>query len=150
MSYTASQAQSGNQAIFSIKTGGSTFTPIYEITEASQSGKTNKTADVTNLNSSGEEFLATLLSPGTFDLTMNRLSSDPGQAAVLASFDAKTVVDYKITLPLAPGQSVGGDTITFSALVEEFEDVLSMSSTKQVVTKAKLKVSGSVTLTAGS
>jgi len=150
MSYTASLATTGNLALFAIKTGSSTFTNIFEITEASQSGKTNKTADVTNLNSTGEEFIATLLSPGTIDLTMNRVSTDPGQIAVKASFDAKTVVQYQVTLPELASQTVAGDVITFHALVEEFEDISSVSSTKQLVTKVKLKITGPVVMTAGS
>lgn len=151
MSYTASKAQTGLQTQFNIKypTSGS-FIPIYEVNDFSQSGKTNKTADVTNLNSTGEEFLAVILSPGTYDLTYNRVASDPGQSAVLSAFNAKATVPFTIQLPIAPGQTTTGDLYAFNGLVEELDDISSISPTKQIMTKAKIKVSGGITLTPGS
>jgi hypothetical protein len=150
MSYTASEAQTGNQAIFAIKTGSSTFANINEITGFTQSGKVNKTADVTNLNSPAEEFINVISNNGNYDLTMNRVSGDSGQAALLAAFVSKANTGFKVTMPLSPLQTTTGDVFTFNALVEEFDDLSDVSSTKQVVTKAKLKVSGAVTLTVGS
>lgn len=150
MPYTASQAQSGNQAIFAIKTGSSTFTTISEVVEFTQSGHANATADVTNLESTSEEFISTINKSSTYELTCNRVATDAGQLAVAASFTDKTVVGYKITLPMTAAQTTAGDAYAFTALVEEMDDLSSISSTKQVVTKIKLKVSGPVTFTGGS
>lgn len=153
MSYTVSQAQSGDLTIFAMNTGttGSpTWTTIGEITDLSQSGRMNKTDDVTNLQSTAEEFIATIQSPGKWNLTMNRVSGDAGQAAVLASFNAKTNKQYKITLPLSAAQTTSGDTYTFSALVEEFNDLSAVKADKKVSTVAGIKVSGAITFAAGS
>jgi hypothetical protein len=153
MSYTGSQAQSGNGVIFAINTGTAqspTYTTIAEVLDFSQTGKQNKTADVTNLQSSAEEFIATITSPGKYDLTFNRVSGDAGQAAVKASFDAKTVVMYQITLPKTGAQTSTGDSYKFTALVEEFDDVSGVSPTKQIQSKSSLKVTGPITLTVGS
>jgi hypothetical protein len=140
MSYTGSVAQTGSQTLFQIKVS-STFTTIGEVLSIAQSGKTNKTADVTNLQSTAEEFIPTLLSSGKYELTMNRVPADAGQAALLASFNAKTIVAYNVLMPDA-------GTYTFNALVEEFEDIDSVSPTKQLMSKAGIKVSGPITYTA--
>lgn len=153
MSYSKSAAQTGSQTVFGINTGtvlSPTYTPIAEVTDFSQTGKVNKTADVTNLQSLADEFIATLQTPGSFDLTFNRVATDTGQAAVKASFDGKTVIMYQVLIPKTAAQSSTGDAYTFSALVEEFDDMSSVSPSKQLVTKGKLKVSGPITFTAGS
>jgi hypothetical protein len=149
MSYTSSNAQTGSQTIFNIKISGS-FTVISEILDFSQSGKTNKTVEVTNLQSTGEEFLATMLSPGKYDLTYNRVSADPGQAGVVAAFNAKAMTQFKIVLPQTPAQTTSGDTYTFTALVESLDDTASVTPTKQHTSKVSLKVSGPITFTAGA
>ena len=153
MAYTLSKAQTGSQTLFQINTGTTTtpiWTPIYEITEISQSGKSNATADTTNLQSLATEWLPTLTSEGEFDISANRVSNDPGQIAVLASFNAKTIIMYEIQLPKTLTQTVSGDLYAFSAGVVEYEDLSSLSPTKQIMVKAKIKVSGPVVVTAGT
>jgi hypothetical protein len=155
MPYTQSKAQSGNGSILNINTGTAsspTWVLVGEITDLAQSGKTNKTDDVTNLESKAEEFIPTLLSPGKWALTMNRISGDAGQTALLASFNAlpPTIMPYEVVLPKNASQTTTGDTFTFSALVEEFNDVGTVKADKKVSTVASLKVSGVITLTVGS
>ena len=152
MAYTQSKAQSGSQTKFEIGSAlvSPTYTQIYEVNDFSQSGKQNKTADVTNLQSLAEEFIATLQTPGKYDLTMNRVSGDPGQVAIKVSFEAKSLLPYRITLPLAPGQTTTGDVYAFTAIVEGLDDMSSTAPAKQVITKASLKVSSSITLTVGT
>jgi hypothetical protein len=153
MSYTASAAQTGSGVLFQINTGtilSPTWTVISEITDFTQSGKSNKTADVTNLQSPAEEFIATIQSPGTYDLTYNRVSADPGQAAVVSNFNNKTTVQFEVTLPKTASQTSTGDLYKFSAVVTELDDVSGVTATKQIMTKAKLQVSGAITFTAGS
>lgn len=149
MSYTSSEAQTGSQTLFQIKIS-TTFTTIGEVLTIAQSGKTNKTADVTNLQSTAEEFIATLLSPGKYEITMNRVPADAGQAALATNFNAKTIAAFQITLPMTASQSTSGDTYAFSGLVEELEDIDSVSPTKQLMSKAGIKVSGPISYTAGS
>lgn len=147
MSYTGSKAQSGSQTILAI---GSTPTTIGEVTNLSQSGKQNATDDTTNLQSLGEEFIATLLKPGKWDVTLNRVSGDAGQLLLVAAFNAATVGPFTITLPKTPTQTTSGDKYAFTALVEELDDVSDVKPDKKVTTKASLKVSGAITFTAGT
>jgi|ERR1700722_17802049 len=153
MSYTGSKAQTGDLTTLSINTGTVT-TPVYtlvgEITDLQQSGKMNATDDVTNLQSTAEEFIATLLKPGKYDLTLNRISGDAGQVAVLASFNAQTTLLYQIQLLKNSTQTTTGDKFVFTSLVEEFDDISSMKADKAIKSKVGLKVSGPITLTVGS
>jgi hypothetical protein len=153
MPYTGSQAQSGDGTLLEINTGTAstpTWTAVGEITDLQQSGKSNKTDDTTNLQSTAEEFIPTLLAPGKWALTLNRVAGDAGQVAVKASFDAKTLKQYRITLPMLPAQVTNGDRYAFTALVEEFNDLSSVKADKKVTTQAALKVSGSIPFTAGA
>ena len=145
--YTGSQAQGGSQTTLSI---GSTPTLIGEITGFTQSGKQNKTDDTTNLESTAEEFIPTLLSPGKYTINLNRVPGDAGQAALLAAFNNKTISPFVITLPKTSAQTTKGDTYSFNALVEEFNDVSDVKPDKKITSQAALKVSGPITFTAGS
>ena len=149
MSYTGSKAQSGALTTISI---GTTPVVIGEVTDIGQSGKQNKTDDVTNLESLAEEFIPTLLAPGMFKITMNRVVGDPGQVALLASFNAQppTIVPYVITLPKTATQTVSGDKYAFIAMVDEMEDISSVKADKKITSTASIKVSGPITFTAGT
>lgn len=150
MSYTTSKAPPGLGVQFQVNSTGSTYIPVYECTEFSQSGKTTKTVSVTNLNSTVEEFIGTISSGGTYQLTMNRISTDPGQQALAAAFNTKALTNFKIQMPLAIGQTTTGDLFSFAALVETFEDLSSVKPDGAVMTKCSLKVSAAITLTEGS
>ena len=153
MPYTLSKAQTGAGTLVNINTGTPstpTWTVIGEIQNFSQSGKQNATDETTNLQSTGEEFLATFFKPGKFDFTYSRVSGDTGQVALKTSFDSKTILGYQVVLPKTPTQSSTGDTYTFSALVEEMADISDIQPTKKILGKASLKVSGAITLVAGS
>ena len=155
MSYTGTKSQSGNGTTININTGSvstPTWTPIGEVVELSESGKMNKSDDATNLQSSAEEFVPTILSPGTYALTINRVSTDTGQLAMVASFTAlpPTLVQYQVVLPKTPAQTTSGDKYVFLAMVEEMNDIGSLKADKVIKITAKLKVSGPQTFTAGS
>lgn len=167
MSYTKSQAQSGNQAVVSIAAAGgtvstATYTVVGEVAEFNQSGTVNKTDDTTNLNSIAEEFLPTILTPGNFAGTMNRVSDDAGQQAVQTAFGGiiggvptpPTLNYWKVQLAKNPNltvpQTVAGDQLIFLALVEEFTDFGTVKPDKKVSTILKLKISGAIYRTLGS
>jgi hypothetical protein len=153
MSYTGSKAQTGLGSILAINTASSgtpVYTTIGEITKLNQSGKKNNTDDVTNLESTDEEFITTIPSPGTYAFTVNRVSSDAGQAALLTAFNSGAKTLFKITMPLAPGQTTTGDTQAFTAIVEDYNDSGSIEPKKTVTVEGSLKVSGAITFTAGS
>lgn len=152
MSYTGSQAQAGLSTTFSIgTTGGSpTYTVIGEILEISQNGKQNTFAETTNLQSSGKEWLPTLLDPGEFQMTLNRVPGDAGQVALKTAFDSKTINPYKIILPKTATQTTAGDTYSFSAFCSAMDDISGLGPEKVIQMKVTVKVTGAVTLTAGS
>jgi hypothetical protein len=166
MSYIKSQVGTGNQAVVSIAAPGgtpstATYTVVGEIVEFTQSGTTNKTDDSTNLNSIAEEFVPTILTPGSFSGTMNRISNDAGQIMVNTAFGGivggsptpPTLNYWKVQLApnknLATPQTVG-DSIIFLALVEEFSDFGTVKADKKVATTLKLKISGAIYKTLGS
>lgn len=153
MSYNGSAAQASNLTAFNINTGSGstpTWTVISEVTEFSVSGKANKTATVTNLQSTAEEFINTILAPGSYSLTFNRISADTGQAALYAQFVSGDLTKFEIVLPKTAAQTSSGDTYAFTALVEQFDDLSSVTPEKQIQSKVTLKVSGPVTFTVGS
>lgn len=153
--YTGSKAYAATGAILNINTGTAsapTLVPVDEIISPKQSGAKNNFAETTNLQSTGEEFLATLPSSGNWNFTMNRLpgGTGAGQTALLASFNAfpATLMPYVIQLPKGGAQTTAGDTISFKAFVEECS--LELDPKKQQLYTASLKVSGPITTTAGS
>jgi hypothetical protein len=153
MSYTGSLAEAALGSTIAINTGttGSpTWTPIGEIASAPQSGRMAKTVETTNLQSTFAEFLPTIPESGTLDITANRVSSDAGQVALEAAFAGLLLKQFKITLRQTPAQTTTGDVMTFTALVEECNQLGEFSVDKQIVLKVKLKISGLVTLTVGS
>jgi hypothetical protein len=149
LSYVPNNAQTGNQSVFSVKPS-TTFVPVYGITSCKHSGKNNKTVEITTLQSTGTEFLPTMNEYGSFELTINRVSSDPGWQALQASWIAKNFLPYELVLPLTPAQTTTGDTYTFTGLVAQFDDITDIDSNKQIITSAKITVSGAWTFTAGS
>jgi hypothetical protein len=147
-----SLAVSGLGTIIAISPTSSTgtFTTIGEITNAPQSGRQTKTADVTNLQSSTAEFIATLIDSGTYEITMNRVSTDAGQTALETAFEALSRPWFKITLPKQGAQTTAGDSYTFQAVIEEKTDLSELGPDKAIRSRVRLKVSGLVDYTAGS
>lgn len=155
MSYSGTQAQAAIGAAISINTATGTtptWTLIGEIRDAPWTNRVIKTADATNLESTFEEFIATLPNPGVIDVTCNRIPglTDAGQAAVDASYRAATTKQYQVLLPKGPSQSSTGDSYVFKAIVEECSPVATLSAEKIVDFKVRLKLSGADTFTAGS
>jgi len=147
--YAGSKAQSGNQTQLLI---GSTPTPVGEVTEITQSGTQVKSEDVTNLESTIEEFIPTIGTSGKYAGVMNRVSGDAGQQAVRAAFTAvpPQLAAFTVQLPKTSAQTTAGDKYTFSALVEEFNDLGKISPTGIIKTQFSLKISGPITFAAGS
>jgi|ERR1035441_2228550 hypothetical protein len=154
MAYTSSAAISGNGTKLNINTGtlaSPTWTLVGEVTEISESGKKNMTDDTTNLESTGLEFIPTVVDSGVYKVTMNSIV-DTGQAAMSTSFYAvpPTIVQYQIVLPKKTGQSTNGDKGVFLALVEDFDDTGTIKPDKKLSVSASLKVSGATAWTPGS
>ena len=155
MAYNGSLAQAGRGSALSIGPITGTLTPTYtmvgEIKTSGISGAQWGTEDVTNFESGADqEFITTVRDNGTIDLAGNRVTSDAGQAAVEVAFGTGLKYLFKITLPVnvQAGQTTVGDVFSFSAIVQGRD--ISVDTTKSIGWTVKLKVSGAVTLTAGS
>jgi len=149
MSYSKTQAQTGSGSTLAI---GATPTVIDEVRNIKWTGYQFKTDDATNMNSTAEEFITTILSPGELSFDMNRVNVDAGQSAYMTAFLAGTVSSFTLTLPKAlltsPPQTVSGDKFVFNGLPIQAD--LSLEPTKTDVVSCKIKISGAVTFTAGS
>jgi hypothetical protein len=134
-------------------TGGTdTFVVIGEVTTAKLAGAKRGIVTTTSFDSGGvASKLGTVLDSGQVTLTTTRVSSDAGQLAVIAAFNTQPAAayDFKIVLPLAPGQLTTGDTITFSAVVSAAGD-FDIDISKQSEYTFTLDISGQKGFTAGA
>jgi hypothetical protein len=143
MAYTTSKAVGGLATVLSI---GSTPVVVGEILSISQSGRSVKTDPTTNMQSTAEEFIPTLMSPGTYDVSFNRIGGDLGQVAMEAAFSALTTSPITIQEPKG-FFTTSGPKYSFNAIVTELN--YSYDPTKNIEGKAKLMCTGPITLTAG-
>ena len=107
----------------------------------------------TNLQSQAEEYVALLPDPGNLPLDFNRVSTDAGQQAMLASKNASpqpTKMQYLVVFPLnvAAGQTTYPDARMFNAFVESMSPVI--KANKIISSKASLKITGPITDIEGS
>jgi hypothetical protein len=153
MPYTGSAAGVGLSTVISINTSSTTtptWTAVGELRKASLTGRQTGDADVTNFESSAREFVPTLIESGTWDIEGNRIGGDAGQVAMETAFTTvpPKLSEFKIQLPKTANQTVIGDSFTFNALIKELD--YSVEVDKAVTLTGKLKVSGILTVTAGS
>jgi hypothetical protein len=119
-------------------------TLVGEIKTMKLAGRQAKTDDVTNFDSLATEFIPTIITSGTWDLTGNRIGSDAGQIAMEAAFNGLLLSPFSIHLAPTQDQGAGaGDTFTFTALVEAID--YDVASEKSQSFTAKLKISGLLT-----
>jgi hypothetical protein len=121
-----------------------------ELRKIALSGRETGDADTTNFSSGAREFLGTLISSGTWDIEGNRVGGDAGQLACETAFTTVPPVlkQFKIQLPKAPTQTSTGDSFTFYALIKQLNYEVEVE--KAITLRGQLKVSGVLTVTAGS
>jgi hypothetical protein len=154
--YTGSKSQAGRGSALSIggvtgAVGTETFNLVGEIKTSGISGAQWSTEDTTNFQSGADqEFITTVRNNGTLDISGNRVASDAGQVAVEAAFNSGLKYDFKLQLPINTlvGQTTVGDVYSFSALVESRD--ISVDTSKAIGWTVKLRISGPVSLIAGS
>lgn len=154
MSYTASKAQSSQGTLVWINPGNASPADWILIGEAKKADFSDKNmfADVTNLQSTAKEFLATLKDPGKLAVDLNRVSTDEGQAALATDYYATPPnrSQYKVQLPVnaAAGQTVQGDEYLFLGYVEQLSPTI--DTDKPVLAKFSIQITGQITLIEGS
>lgn len=118
-----------------------TFTTIGEVISFDGPGGKAAIIDTTNLASVAKEKLPGLPDEGQFTLTVNYVSTDPGQSALSAARLAQSVVHFKVTL-------VDGGLATFDAFVMEFK--VSGKADSKVEASIGMEITGLVTWTDGA
>jgi hypothetical protein len=155
MSYTRSKSQVALGVIVAIgpradAVGTPVFVPIFELKQNNRTGQKFGTEMVTNFNSGGvEEKVKTLLDPGQWAISGNRVSSDAGQIALHAAFlDSTGLYLFQITYDKRPDQVTTADVEAFAALVTSFDTTSGVGKTTTIATT--LDISGLPTFTEGA
>lgn len=132
-----------------------TVSPFIRIGECSAgpvSGQQWDEEDVTNFDSIQpyKEQIKTLLDSGKLDIEFNRVSTDPGQAALQAAFINKAPFQFMIQLPMNVDQVTTGDSSTFAANVVGYEDTSVLQVGKVIKGKASLHRTGAIAYVEGA
>jgi len=112
------------------------YTAIANIQSFNLSGVEANDIDVTDLSSTGKEFLQGLEDPGSVDITGFYDSANTSHQAIRDAVGGSTVTNYRVTLS-------DSSTITFAALVQSF--ALDIAVDGAVELSATLKISGGIT-----
>ena len=153
----AIKPNTGTKTTLSIGSGGGseTFTVVAQIKTFSFAGQTWTFDETTALDSPAfgdggvlKQYRGTEFDPGTMALGGVYAPSDAGQLALTAAFRTGLLTDFKLTLPLGPGQTVSGNVFAFSAYVQD--NPLPDISSKVLTFKATLKLNTDIVITLGS
>lgn len=116
-----------------------TFTAIGEVIGVSGLGGGGATEiDVTDLSSTGKEFILGLKDEGEITISMNLDTGDTQQTALRTARDAATVRDFELDLT-----DSGPTTISFSAYVKSFAIDLAVDS--KIGLEVSLRITGAAT-----
>jgi hypothetical protein len=114
------------------------WTQVKQIKGIKPSGASASKQDVTDLDSTGKEYLAGLIDNGTVSCDVFILESDPGQTAALAAFVASQPVAMKFTTP--------NKTRTFSATILKFPTAPDATVDGVQTGSFEFQINGSVTV----
>jgi hypothetical protein len=119
--------------------------------QISFSGSKLDLEDITNLASTGnyKEWAPTTLDAGNAALTCVYDAADAGQTALIAAFDARTLLTVIVQYPKGSDETTDGPKQTFSAYVAE-RPSRSLAVNKIVDFTTQLRINGPITEVAGS
>lgn len=118
-----------------------TYVTIGEVISFDGPGGKAQIIDVSNLASTAKEKLPGLPDEGQFTLTVNYVSTDPGQSDLAAARLAQSIRHFKVTL-------VDGGLATFDAYVLEFK--ISGKADSKVEASIGMEITGLATWTDGT
>ena len=132
-------------------TSTGTVTPIGQLKSVSFSGAKSDFDDITNLGSPSNfrEFVPTILDSGNVSFHGVWAQDDPGQMLMATSFAAQTLLYFTLQFALTGTEVTKGLSVTFSAYVSDLP-LPDMNFDKASVFTGQLKITGPVTVTAGS
>jgi hypothetical protein len=154
--YTSSQSYSGKGAIFYFNQTAASppafANTLGEIRSMKPTGAMMKSDDATNLQSAAEEFISTIRTSGTFDITTNLLPNDPGYIAMEAIYYNQLPgrpIQGMLQFPLAPGQNTIGDQRWFLFFCEKLMPG-SIEPSKLIQLEVSVKITGDIVTVKGS
>ncbi len=119
--------------------GSEVFTAIGRVVSISGLGNGSSTEiDITDLSSTGKEFLLGLKDEGEVTITLNLDTGDTMQTGLRTDRDSRTLRNFELTLT-----DSGPTVITFSALVKTFG--IDVATEDKVPLNVTLRISGAVT-----
>jgi hypothetical protein len=125
-----------------IKTSGTTYVALGGLIDWSGlGGGSSPDIDVTDLSSTGKEFLTGLKDEGTVTVNCNFLPTDAGQLAVETARNGGNITSFKATY----GSGTGAPIYAFDGFVKTFE--LGVGVDKQISLSFSIKLTGSTTKT---
>lgn len=150
MSYTGSKSfVPPVGTLFNINTGTigtPVWLPVNEVLSITPSGRKFAVEKTTNLSSTAEEKLKTLLDSGTIEIEYNYLGCDDAtDTALETAFTAPGVNQYTIVIPGLP--STKTETISFSGIMVE-KSVDKIERDKVMKAKVKIDVTNAITFAA--
>ena len=115
------------------------FTAIGRVVSISGIGSGSSTEiDITDLSSTGKEFLLGIKDEGSVTLTLNLDTGDTMQTGLRTDRDARTLRNFELTLT-----DSGPSVITFAALIKTFSIEIGVDD--KVSLSVELRISGAVT-----
>lgn len=116
-----------------------TYTEIKEVKSFDPSGQQVNELEVTHLQSTAKEFVAGLPDSGEFGMELNWVQADPGQAALVAGYLARTTESFKVTAP-------DNTTFTFSAIVKSMPIIPKAAVDAPMTITASMRITGDITV----
>lgn len=158
MTTTYSKGYTGRGTVLSMGASpASSFTAVAQVKtfQFSNGGGKWSYEDITNSGSPAvgpgvlKENIPTEVDPGEFNIGGVVLPSDAGQLMLATAFNAGVLYDFKLQLPLGPGQTTTGNLLTFSGYLED-QALPDVQFDKALTFKATVKLTTLVTVTQGS
>lgn len=156
MTTTYSKGYTGRGTVLSMGVSpATTFTPVAQVKTFQLNGQKWTFDDITNANSPAvgpglqKESIPSEVDPGELAIGGVYLPSDPGQEMLTAAFNAGVLYDFKLQLPLGPGQATAGNLIAFSGYLED-PGMPDVQFDKALTFKATVKLQTMLTVTPGS
>jgi hypothetical protein len=156
MSTTYSKGYTGRGTSLSMGASPAvTFTKVAQVKTFQYNGQKWSFDDITNSDSPAvgpgvlKESIPNTVEPGECAIAGIYLPSDAGQEMLATAFNSGVLYDFKMQLPVGPGQSTAGNLMTFSGYIED-PALPDVQFDKSLTFKATIHLTTLVDVTPGS